>query len=107
MSPPRAGLGRATLYRNSDLRAVVDEYRARGREAHTFTGLIIEIAHLRLRSGRPRRQSPPHRRPSVEMLAEQAHRLPRLPAAPFTAAFGVTRTIAENTPPADPMATNV
>lgn len=32
------------------------------------------------------------------MLAEQAHRLHRLPAALFTAAFGVTRTIAENTP---------
>jgi hypothetical protein len=31
------------------------------------------------------------------MLAEQAHRLHRLPAALFTAAFGVTRTIAENT----------
>lgn len=44
----RAGLGRATLYRNSDLRAVVDEHRARGREAHTFTGLVIEIEHLRL-----------------------------------------------------------
>ncbi|HEX5142928.1 MAG TPA: hypothetical protein VFW21_03565 [Mycobacterium sp.] len=37
------------------------------------------------------------RRPPVEMLAEQARRLHRLPAAPFTAAFGVTRTIAENT----------
>jgi hypothetical protein len=33
-----AGLGRATLYRNSDLRTVVDDHRARGREAYTFTG---------------------------------------------------------------------
>jgi len=29
----RTGLGRATLYRNPDLRAVVEEHRARGREA--------------------------------------------------------------------------
>jgi hypothetical protein len=30
------------------------------------------------------------------MLAEQAHRLRRLLAAPFTAGFEVIRTIAEN-----------
>jgi len=43
----RAGLGRATLYRNQELRAVVEEHRTRGREAHTLTGLTNEIAHLR------------------------------------------------------------
>lgn len=43
----RAGLGRATLYRNHELRAVVEEHRARGREAHTLSGLTGEIAHLR------------------------------------------------------------
>lgn len=43
----RAGLGRATLYRNPDLRAIVEEHRARGREAHTLSGLASEIAHLR------------------------------------------------------------
>lgn len=43
----RAGLGRATLYRNHELRAVVQEHRTRGREAHTLTGLTNEIAHLR------------------------------------------------------------
>lgn len=43
----RADLGRATLYRNHELRAVVEEHRARGREAHTLTGLTNEIAHLR------------------------------------------------------------
>ena len=32
------------------------------------------------------------------MLAEEQARLHRLPAAPFTATFGVTRTVAENTP---------
>ena len=44
----RTGLGRATLYRNPDLRAIVEEHRARGREAHTLTGLSTEIAHLRI-----------------------------------------------------------
>lgn len=44
----RTGLGRATLYRNPDLRALVEEHRARGREAHTLTGLTTEIAHLRI-----------------------------------------------------------
>jgi len=43
----RTGLGRATLYRNSELRATVEEHRTRGREAHTFTDLAAEIAHLR------------------------------------------------------------
>ncbi|MDP9443027.1 MAG: DUF6262 family protein [Actinomycetota bacterium] len=43
----RVGLGRATLYRNPELRAVVEEHRTRGREAHTLTGLATEIAHLR------------------------------------------------------------
>jgi AcrR family transcriptional regulator len=43
----RAGLGRATLYRNQELRAIVEEHRTRGREAHTLTGLTNEIAHLR------------------------------------------------------------
>jgi hypothetical protein len=42
----RAGLGRATLYRNADLRAIVEEHRMRGHEAHTLTGLTTEIEHL-------------------------------------------------------------
>ena len=41
------GLGRATLYRNPELRAVIEEHRDRGREATTLTGLTTEIAHLR------------------------------------------------------------
>jgi AcrR family transcriptional regulator len=44
----RAGLGRATLYRNPDLRAVVEEHRAHGREARTFAELATEIQHLRI-----------------------------------------------------------
>jgi hypothetical protein len=42
-----AGLGRATLYRNPTLRALVEEHRARQREARTLSGLSTEILHLR------------------------------------------------------------
>ncbi len=38
------------------------------------------------------------RRAPVEMLAEERHRLHRLPAAAYTAAFGVTRSVGTNTP---------
>lgn len=41
------GLSRATLYRNDQLRAVIDEHRARHGEARTLSGLTTEIAHLR------------------------------------------------------------
>lgn len=43
----RSGLGRATLYRNTDLRNLIEEHRTRGREANTITGLTTEIHHLR------------------------------------------------------------
>ena len=42
-----AGVGRATLYRDPDLRAVIDEHRTRQADAHTLSGLAHEIAHLR------------------------------------------------------------
>jgi hypothetical protein len=42
-----AGLGRATLYRNPELRAVIEEHRVHEREARTLSGLALEIAHLR------------------------------------------------------------
>lgn len=42
-----AGVGRATLYRDDDLRAVIDEHRTRQADARTLTGLAHEIAHLR------------------------------------------------------------
>lgn len=42
-----AGLGRATLYRNPTLRALVEEHRARQSEARTLSGLSAEIVHLR------------------------------------------------------------
>jgi hypothetical protein len=43
----RADLGRATLYRRSELRAVVEEHRQTAREALTLTGLNIQIDQLR------------------------------------------------------------
>jgi hypothetical protein len=43
----QAHIGRATLYRNPELRALVDEHRARAREAHTLSGLATEVAQLR------------------------------------------------------------
>ncbi len=42
-----AGIGRATLYRRPDLRALVDERRLRGREALTLTGLATQLEQLR------------------------------------------------------------
>ena len=42
-----AGVSRTTLYRRADLRAVIDEHRARGRDATTLTGLTIQIDQLR------------------------------------------------------------
>lgn len=42
-----AQIGRATLYRNTQLRAVVDEHRTRQTDARTLTGLATEVAHLR------------------------------------------------------------
>ena len=43
----RAGISRTTLYRRADLRAIVDEHRARGRDATTLTGLVVQIDQLR------------------------------------------------------------
>ena len=41
------GIGRTTLYRNPDLRAVVDQHRRRSATSGTLTGLTDEIATLR------------------------------------------------------------
>jgi hypothetical protein len=43
----RAGVGKATLYRRSELRALVEEYRLRSREALTLSGLAVEVDQLR------------------------------------------------------------
>jgi Family of unknown function (DUF6262) len=42
------GIGRATLYRRPELRAIVEQHRQHGREALTLTGLQVQIDQLRL-----------------------------------------------------------
>ena len=41
------GISRTTLYRNPDLRAVINEHRQRSSDPRTLTALTTEIAHLR------------------------------------------------------------
>ena len=43
----QAQIGRATLYRDPQLRAIVDEHRTRQTDARTLTGLATEVAQLR------------------------------------------------------------
>lgn len=56
----RAGIGRATLYRRPELRAIVEEHRQTRREALTLTGLNTQIDQLRATldalAGKVRRQ---------------------------------------------------
>jgi hypothetical protein len=42
-----AGIGRATLYRRPELRAIIEEHRQTTREALTLTGLNTQIDQLR------------------------------------------------------------
>jgi len=42
-----AQISRTTLYRRADLRALLEEHRARGRNATTLTGLAVQIDQLR------------------------------------------------------------
>jgi hypothetical protein len=44
----RSGIPRVTLYRNPALRALVEEHRARTREATTLTGLAAQLANQQL-----------------------------------------------------------
>jgi hypothetical protein len=43
----RAQVGIATLYRRQELRAVIEDHRARGRDALTLTGLAVQLDQLR------------------------------------------------------------
>jgi len=43
----RTGISRTTLYRNPDIRAVIEEHRQRSNDPRTLTSLTTEIAHLR------------------------------------------------------------
>jgi len=40
-------IGRSTLYRRPELRALIEEHRQRGRDAFTLTGLAVQIDQLR------------------------------------------------------------
>ena len=42
-----AGVAKATLYRRLELRAVVEEHRRGDREAHSLSGIVVEIDLLR------------------------------------------------------------
>lgn len=41
------GLAKATLYRRPELRAIVEEHRARHRDAYTLSGIVVELDQLR------------------------------------------------------------
>lgn len=41
------GISRTTLYRNQQLRAIVEEHRSHTHNRRTLTGLSAEIGHLR------------------------------------------------------------
>jgi len=43
----RTQISRTTLYRRADLRAIIDDHRARGRDASTLSGLTVQIDQLR------------------------------------------------------------
>ncbi len=43
----RCRIGRSTLYRRPELRALIEEHRQRGRDAFTLTGLAVQIDQLR------------------------------------------------------------
>jgi hypothetical protein len=42
-----AGIGRATLYRRPELRAIIEQHRREGLDALTLTGLQVQIDQLR------------------------------------------------------------
>ena len=43
----RTGISRTTLYRNPDLRAVIEDHRQHSNDPRTLTSITTEIAHLR------------------------------------------------------------
>ena len=43
----RSGISRTTLYRDENLRTVVEEHRQRGRAPRTLSGVVSEVQHLR------------------------------------------------------------
>ncbi len=43
----RAQISRTTLYRRTDLRAIIDDHRTRGQDATTLTSLTTQIDQMR------------------------------------------------------------
>lgn len=43
----RSGVAKATLYRRPELRAIIEQRRIDDREAHTLSGIIIELDQIR------------------------------------------------------------
>lgn len=43
----RVGLSRPTLYRRTELRSIIEEHRARNRDAYSLSGIVIELDQLR------------------------------------------------------------
>ena len=43
----RSGISRSALYRNPELRALIEEHRQRHRDPFTLTGLAVQIDQLR------------------------------------------------------------
>jgi len=43
----RTGVSRTTLYRDENLRAVVEEHRQRSHDPRSLSGVVAEVAHLR------------------------------------------------------------
>jgi hypothetical protein len=70
------GLSRATLYRNPQIRAVIDEHRTRQAKARTLSGLAAEITHLRTAleavAGKVRRHEERLRRLERQAESEQS-----------------------------------
>ena len=69
----RTRISRTTLYRNPQLRAVIEDHRHQNHDPRTLTGLTVEIGHLRTavealadrvrhQEERIRRLEPPSRR---------------------------------------------
>ena len=48
MIAERTGISRTTLYRNTELRAVIDDHRHHTHDRRTLTGLTTEIVYLRV-----------------------------------------------------------
>jgi hypothetical protein len=43
----RVGVAKATLYRRAELRSIIEEHRARHRDAYTLSGIVVELDQLR------------------------------------------------------------